>query len=148
MRSCLSLHPSVTAIVSCVWSVRTSSLNPGAGEAMFSDGGRKGWCQQDDCCRGLRGKGVWSQLGFSVKPSHIVTIYGSSGLVKRKGTVRQAVRGRGIPRVSTNIRVTQVNWWKQLPLVSVCEHERDVHEVCFPNLKWVFWVPLSNVKMP
>lgn len=69
---------------------------------MFSCGGCQGWCQRDDCCRGLRGKGHQNQLPFSVEPAHIVTIYGSSRLVKGKGTVRQAVHGRDIPYVFTN----------------------------------------------
>lgn len=148
MSSCLSLHSSITATISCVWSVKTSDLNPRAGETMFGCRDRKGWRQQDGCCRELRGEGHWSQLLFSVEPSYIVTMYGSSRLVKRKGTVRQAVHGRDVPCVFTNIRVTQMNWWEQLPLVRVCEHGRDVHEVYSPNPKWVFWVLLSNVKMP
>lgn len=65
----------------------------------------------------------------------IVSIYVYSRLVKRKGTVRQAVYGRDILCVTTNIRVTYMNWWEQLTLVSVCELERDVHEVCSPNSK-------------
>lgn len=148
MSSCLSPYLSISAIIICVWRVKTSSLNPRARDAMFSCGGRNVWCQQDNCCRGLRGKGHQIQLPFGVEPSHTAIVYGSSRLEKRRGTVRQAVRGRGIPWVPTNTRVAQMNWQDHLLLMWVCGHEKDVHEACCPNPKWVFWVPPADVKMP